>query len=140
MNFTTCTDGTTSAYAEKSYPRLDIARQSGNYLRIRGEKIHCRIVPAFLRELPPHTRRKVEFHGSLQAPQGTTSAYAEKSTHSITTFTWLGNYLRIRGEKSPASHTRAVPRELPPHTRRKVCNPHTHAVLGGTTSAYAEKR
>ncbi|AKA97283.1 Hypothetical protein CUL131002_1770c [Corynebacterium ulcerans] len=111
--------GTTSAYAEKRPERGVSVHCLWNYLRIRGEKRARRAyIPPGL-ELPPHTRRKE--HPATHAPSGagTTSAYAEKSTAPTYLTQWVGNYLRIRGEKRQRFWISQKTAELPPHTRRK---------------------
>ena len=51
-------NGTTSAYAEKSLSRAVWVRESGNYLRIRGEEPGQPAAASAHSELPPHTRRR----------------------------------------------------------------------------------
>ncbi|BAM28081.1 hypothetical protein CULC0102_1883 [Corynebacterium ulcerans 0102] len=57
-------------------------------------------------------------------------AFAEK---------FVGNYLRIRGEKRRGGVLPTHRVELPPHTRRKGFPIDGVIAPGGTTSAYAEK-
>ena len=112
-------------------------------------------------ELPPHTRRRVNWKPSRHYQGGTTSAYAEKRVSSCSTRLWSRNYLRIRGEERGLAVSRYADPELPPHTRRRETlprilptsrfelPPHTRRRVErvgeqlqqiGTTSAYAEKR
>ena len=95
----TCLDGTTSAYAEKSPFFCYQDDDWWNYLRIRGEERPINDQGGYIRELPPHTRRRVrEFiMGTLEG--GTTSAYAEKSQLPKPSAGPAWNYLRIRGEE-----------------------------------------
>ncbi|SQG55665.1 Uncharacterised protein [Corynebacterium ulcerans] len=50
-------------------------------------------------ELPPHARRKAAERARELGNDGTTSAYAEKSEEVAFAEKFVGNYLRIRGEK-----------------------------------------
>ena len=49
--------GTTSAYAENTSKNRLKSGKTGNYLRVRGEYGHGRLVSAAHEELPPRTRR-----------------------------------------------------------------------------------
>ena len=112
--------GTTSAYAEKSQEVDTTSTDDGNYLRIRGEEPRQRQYPPLERELPPHTRRRGGGYIITEHTNGTTSAYAEKSSSNSFSATSSRNYLRIRGEEG---HKLPEPRpvaELPPHTRRRA--------------------
>ena len=69
-------------------------------------------------ELPPRTRRIHGFIGKREAQKGTTSAYAENTSHRGGNLDSPWNYLRVRGEYN-AGHVGAVRYvELPPRTRR----------------------
>ncbi|AIU29406.1 Hypothetical protein Cul210931_0032 [Corynebacterium ulcerans] len=131
--------GTTSAYAEKSRVSRIPVGPIGNYLRIRGEKSSFTDPCRPHRELPPHTRRKVEEGVGKPPKYGTTSAYAEKSLYLAQNKLHSRNYLRIRGEKKGIPPHRAIASELPPHTRRKDRDQARCELREGTTSAYAEK-
>ena len=91
-------------------------------------------------ELPPHTRRRASLVTLSMGMIGTTSAYAEKRAGQIFKNIAAGNYLRIRGEEPDIAVIIAITIELPPHTRRRAIHHYTNTPLGGTTSAYAEKR
>ena len=93
------TDGTTSAYAEKSLREIRGQLTGRNYLRIRGEEEMTLYSKRKDMELPPHTRRRAGQPGRRQWMLGTTSAYAEKRPHHHTEVPPQGNYLRIRGEE-----------------------------------------
>ena len=92
----------------------------------------------YLTELPPRARRILgkDFLGDFFI--GTTSACAENTLAYRTARTFIGNYLRVRGEYLPRSITKTHHWELPPRARRipppgDYQNPHY-----GTTSACAE--
>ena len=89
-------------------------------------------------ELPPRARRIQNFPPSTKPAWGTTSACAENTRIDGAEILLHRNYLRVRGEYSNPSASRAGPPELPPRARRippLSAAPHH---LCGTTSACAE--
>ena len=90
--------GTTSAYAENTSKNRLKSGKTGNYLRVRGEYGHGRLVSAAHEELPPRTRRIRIAPITPVYPHGTTSAYAENTTSPTPGIRQRGNYLRVRGE------------------------------------------
>ncbi|BAM26228.1 hypothetical protein CULC0102_0028 [Corynebacterium ulcerans 0102] len=111
--------GTTSAYAEKSAPKVEYHDRFMNYLRVRGEKETASFKEHWHQELPPRTRRKACLRIEGRTSAGTTSAYAEKSVGLVRPKSESGNYLRVRGEKISLQKTQDLTAELPPRTRRK---------------------
>ena len=90
--------GTTSAYAENTRPAQQGFFRRRNYLRVRGEYCRRFYPKANSQELPPRTRRILHHRRINHAKSGTTSAYAENTTHR-TAIRWCPwNYLRVRGE------------------------------------------
>ena len=91
-----------------------------------------------LLELPPRTRRIHTCCSCSSAESGTTSAHAENTCTPAfgNPSTW--NYLRARGEYSPALCRRLRRLELPPRTRRIQSSTSCTPPKIGTTSAHAE--
>ena len=98
-----CAPGTTSACAENTIGTAEAASELGNYLRVRGEYNPPAWRPPAPMELPPRARRIQ--HTGLGHPTvvGTTSACAENTPFFESTFEFIGNYLRVRGEYLPLS-------------------------------------
>ena len=110
--------GTTSACAENTIARNRRPPAYGNYLRVRGEYIWPQPTGSCTSELPPRARRiQVTVamysgrHGTTSACaentrnpadekpiKGTTSACAENTCRLGQSWSWRGNYLRVRGE------------------------------------------
>ena len=90
--------GTTSACAENTGERDGFPAERGNYLRVRGEYTMADRMDQYLTELPPRARRILgkDFLGDFFI--GTTSACAENTLAYRTARTFIGNYLRVRGE------------------------------------------
>ena len=130
--------GTTSAYAENTSKNRLKSGKTGNYLRVRGEYGHGRLVSAAHEELPPRTRRIQAFVRGGKAVLGTTSAYAENTQWGRITIRSAWNYLRVRGEYISYQIRLLIFMELPPRTRRILACPGVKPPSRGTTSAYAE--
>ena len=110
-----------------------------NYLRMRGEELITRKLSPACTELPPHARRRVLEQSVSANRAGITSACAEKRDNARSDAVPPRNYLRMRGEELPALTITRLPKELPPHARRR--DPHTPRKEShhGITSACAEK-
>ena len=130
--------GTTSACAENTASRIPKYHMTWNYLRVRGEYliISARCVKNW--ELPPRARRIRTSSTGQSRLLGTTSACAENTQACSYSGPAKWNYLRVRGEYSPARHSVAQTRELPPRARRIHRPVEFVQVRGGTTSACAE--
>ena len=110
--------GTTSAYAENTYPAERPRSGIGNYLRVRGEYSVGASQGITPQELPPRTRRiQILGLGRLWLP-GTTSAYAENTRRPSHDQLRPRNYLRVRGEYKKGGTAQPRVGELPPRTRR----------------------
>ena len=111
-------EGTTSACAENTVPRLRCRRWCGNYLRVRGEYTGDNEGTHYIEELPPRARR---IH-TIRLPRpmlfGTTSACAENTLLSTFLCACFGNYLRVRGEYYQQTFLIDPSTELPPRARR----------------------
>ena len=118
--------------------RFSMLTDLGNYLRVRGEYGHGRLVSAAHEELPPRTRRIRAFVRGGKAVLGTTSAYAENTQWGRITIRSAWNYLRVRGEYISYQIRLLIFMELPPRTRRILACPGVKPPSRGTTSAYAE--
>ena len=131
-------NGTTSACAENTRSDRGGALFVGNYLRVRGE--YALLPELFLlkSELPPRARRILgkDFLGDFFI--GTTSACAENTLAYRTARTFIGNYLRVRGEYLLDDHGGVVVWELPPRARRIHSHGDHFDEILGTTSACAE--
>ena len=110
--------GTTSACAENTFPTRYVDRDTGNYLRVRGEYRLLLIREALKQELPPRARRIPMDRGDGVGGGGTTSACAENTQQLLDRLHALGNYLRVRGEYLRTSVRTRRNRELPPRARR----------------------
>ena len=137
-NVTRPDSGTTSAHAENTAYQACYQPRHGNYLRARGEYGNGLFIQAFLKELPPRTRRIPSWFSTSVNKSGTTSAHAENTCTPAfgNPSTW--NYLRARGEYSPALCRRLRRLELPPRTRRIHYMLRKKHIPQGTTSAHAE--
>ena len=92
----------------------------------------------YLTELPPRARRILgkDFLGDFFI--GTTSACAENTLAYRTARTFIGNYLRVRGEYGWGTLAERMDPELPPRARRiRGSGTHSRGDFG-TTSACAE--
>ena len=137
-NVTRPDSGTTSAHAENTAYQACYQPRHGNYLRARGEYGNGLFIQAFLKELPPRTRRIPSWFSTSVNKSGTTSAHAENTRLARHRPVGWWNYLRARGE-----YCRQRPRswpapELPPRTRRIPAPPLSGTHQPGTTSAHAE--
>ena len=92
--------GTTSAHAENTEIRPNLAGFARNYLRARGEYQPQQPPGQCKKELPPRTRR-IRHHASVTSGAiGTTSAHAENTWREERRKKIDRNYLRARGEYS----------------------------------------
>ena len=91
-------------------------------------------------EIPPHARRRVSEVCRKLAPDGNTSACAEKRDVFGDEWFPLGKYLRMRGEEDGLASFQASRSEIPPHARRRVYLRFPYFRRAGNTSACAEKR
>ena len=137
-NVTRPDSGTTSAHAENTAYQACYQPRHGNYLRARGEYGNGLFIQAFLKELPPRTRRIPAPPLSGTHQPGTTSAHAENTCTPAfgNPSTW--NYLRARGEYLSSGWPRQASEELPPRTRRILFRASLIRSIRGTTSAHAE--
>ena len=110
----------------------------GNYLRVRGEYSSFPIGIINNWELPPRARRIQPNPPAHNRVDGTTSACAENTYTAITITTYIGNYLRVRGEYVAEETYPPSLLELPPRARRIHYLPRAQRVALGTTSACAE--
>ena len=110
--------GTTSACAENTSESRRYRRQTGNYLRVRGE--YGRVISAMRRqaELPPRARRILRFPNRANPMKGTTSACAENTQRRRGLHQGFRNYLRVRGEYQEMPIACYLQMELPPRARR----------------------
>ena len=91
-------NGTTSACAENT-AFLGVGWWvGGNYLRVRGEYSSPAQPTYTTWELPPRARRILALNINESNKIGTTSACAENTGLTLTRFSPLRNYLRVRGE------------------------------------------
>ena len=93
---------------------------------------------AIWRELPPRARRIPAGAATNLHTVGTTSACAENTLGSIREFPLSWNYLRVRGEYTPAEPEKVPTLELPPRARRILLTVQPQIIGVGTTSACAE--
>ena len=130
--------GTTSACAENTLELKIQPLHVGNYLRVRGEyhRRHLRTLEQL--ELPPRARRIPHHCRINHAESGTTSACAENTCDHATVCHARWNYLRVRGEYTPAEPENVPTLELPPRARRIQINVFDLGWEPGTTSACAE--
>ena len=91
-----------------------------------------------VRELPPRARRILDDVFLIEPFGGTTSACAENTPNDqpLPRLPW--NYLRVRGEYTPAPSSVSSTVELPPRARRIPAWVFCDSAGGGTTSACAE--
>ena len=89
-------------------------------------------------ELPPRARRIPPMVRNDRGKNGTTSACAENTLAYRTARTFIGNYLRVRGEYLLDDHGGVVVWELPPRARRIHSHGDHFDEILGTTSACAE--
>ena len=89
-------------------------------------------------ELPPRARRIRGIVLAIDVQLGTTSACAENTCRLGQMWSWLGNYLRVRGEYCGFLAAELVDQELPPRARRIPETIAHKANILGTTSACAE--
>ena len=89
-------------------------------------------------ELPPRARRIHVPVDSAGVVFGTTSACAENTGVLVDLALDIGNYLRVRGEYSPAQYQVGYQAELPPRARRIPWDDTNRWLTDGTTSACAE--
>ena len=117
---------------------LELLCYQGNYLRVRGEYLKTAWDEVMSAELPPRARRILEQGVWFRGETGTTSACAENTAPGRLLGFAQWNYLRVRGEYSPAQYQVGYQVELPPRARRIPAMTSSHAVFRGTTSACAE--
>mgnify|MGYP000936816714 CR=1 FL=1 len=130
--------GTTSACAENTQLVHCSSKESRNYLRVRGEYHTDRNPAGETLELPPRARRIHHRNQECCLLGGTTSACAENTPRGRTRRPNGGNYLRVRGEYTPATRTPRHSQELPPRARRIRNHDLVLESCLGTTSACAE--
>ena len=130
--------GTTSACAENTFADELRARVKRNYLRVRGEYLSRGFGFGGKLELPPRARRILPQAVYWVLHSGTTSACAENTKKCAKSSRAQWNYLRVRGEYSPAQYQVGYQVELPPRARRIRAFSTASANLLGTTSACAE--
>ena len=94
--------GTTSACAENTGKHRVGGVLCGNYLRVRGEYARSWPTRIFRQELPPRARRIQAGTQTVYLTPGTTSACAENTKAAADVLGYRWNYLRVRGEYSPA--------------------------------------
>ena len=90
-------------------------------------------------EIPPRARRRVQHTKTTHDRMGNTSACAEKSGRGQALGRRRGKYLRVRGEEHARAMVAAALQEIPPRARRRVGVLAVTEVIGGNTSACAEK-
>ena len=131
-------NGTTSACAENT-AFLGVGWWvGGNYLRVRGEYSSPAQPTYTTWELPPRARRILALNINESNKIGTTSACAENTGLTLTRFSPLRNYLRVRGEYPLPQQPLSGRPELPPRARRILTEADTQSPVQGTTSACAE--
>ena len=130
--------GTTSACAENTFSTRCAPRDTGNYLRVRGEYQWPISLADRKVELPPRARRIRGRHGAETPYIGTTSACAENSTPGQPQILISWNYLRVRGEYISRKASLTLSAELPPRARRIRAVWLYTSFPPGTTSACAE--
>ena len=123
---------------ENTTGRGTLMRNSGNYLRVRGEYEWDGTQAKLTQELPPRARRIRPNDIIPILEEGTTSAYAENTVEAALIAEYGGNYLRVRGEYMGDAYQLAQALELPPRTRRIRNRGRNRPGGSGTTSAYAE--
>ena len=111
-------NGTTSACAENTFHPPRAGQWNWNYLRVRGEYSRLQMLTTRTRELPPRARRIHLLIDVQPDGEGTTSACAENTPAVTASIMMVGNYLRVRGEYSPAESSGSTTSELPPRARR----------------------
>ena len=130
--------GTTSACAENT-AFLGVGWWvGGNYLRVRGEYSSPAQPTYTTWELPPRARRILALNINESNKIGTTSACAENTGLTLTRFSPLRNYLRVRGEYIRCPLYTCPTLELPPRARRIPFDNLRGKMDAGTTSACAE--
>ena len=130
--------GTTSACAENTMQCMQLKRQAGNYLRVRGEYAALDRFRTTGVELPPRARRILRKENHAHHSAGTTSACAENTIPGIPGRLCRRNYLRVRGEYCRQPGLFLILGELPPRARRIRGHPGGVRKTFGTTSACAE--
>ena len=130
--------GTTSACAENTAFAPGQKSSCWNYLRVRGEYAHVRVLGPKGRELPPRARRIQVLVSSSETPSGTTSACAENTIFPLSITQSGRNYLRVRGEYLRKLLRKCLHAELPPRARRIRFFRFLSPRVAGTTSACAE--
>ena len=131
-------EGATSAHAKNTAIPVEFQGPIWNYLRVRGEYVPDWAVATPLVELPPRTRRILQQGIQPRPHSGTTSAHAENTSIQLAGAAQIRNYLRARGEYTPATSGIGEILELPPRTRRIPAWLLFGAPRCGTTSAHAE--
>ena len=131
--------GNTSAYAEKTGRNFQGSGMTKKHLRLRGENFNKIANALYIAETPPLARRKQNLTFALGRILGNTSACAEKTRLSCTTYSFQEKHLRLRGENRVAIARGGRCRETPPLARRKPRAIGKHRQSHGNTSAYAEK-
>ena len=129
----------TSAYAEKTILTYSHIHYPQKHLRLRGENSQRVDNMDPSTETPPLTRRKPLQLIRARTRVRNTSAYAEKTTFSLTCRAGSRKHLRLRGENIHCACEVREVRETPPLTRRKREKDLLSKPWLGNTSAYAEK-
>ena len=112
--------GNTSACAEKSHGYGAPIRRWWKYLRVCGEESWRKYPSSPCTEIPPHVRRRVFRQPKVSGEPGNTSACAEKSYWTISSWLSSGKYLRVCGEEAVNARTATCTVEIPPRVRRRV--------------------
>ena len=132
--------GNTSACAEKRGNFRANIRGTWKYLRVCGEESWRKYPSSPCTEIPPHVRRRVFRQPKVSGEPGNTSACAEKSYWTISSWLSSGKYLRVCGEEAVNARTATCTVEIPPRVRRRGPLFYERLNLIGNTSACAEKR
>ena len=132
--------GNTSAYAEKRDTTMIYTHVTRKYLRVCGEETGFCTLHQTYREIPPRMRRRERIGLICPVLEGNTSAYAEKSLTADTLAPVEWKYLRVCGEETDNRARGWCEVEIPPRMRRRGPFVGDCGVIGGNTSAYAEKR
>ncbi len=130
--------GITSACAESTLGRCARPLRPGNHLRLRGEHTASAQTSGTIRESPPLARRAPDDGSDVLRIEGITSACAESTKPSTSTFRRCRNHLRLRGEHTTRQVTTAPTTESPPLARRARGGSRRSRALVGITSACAE--
>ena len=117
---------------------MQLKRQAGNYLRVRGEYAALDRFRTTGVELPPRARRILRKENHAHHSAGTTSACAENTIPGIPGRLCRRNYLRVRGEYCRQPGLFLILGELPPRARRIRKPPIGVGFPSETTSACAE--